>query len=62
MFRETLRNEEGITYLLAIDPYFWNRHAKNIIEKGHPYDYIKDGKTWNEFSLYPGREMGSDCQ
>jgi dolichyl-diphosphooligosaccharide--protein glycosyltransferase len=32
--------KDGQTYLIAIDPYFWMRHARNILENGHPGDRL----------------------
>ncbi|MFP4118522.1 MAG: STT3 domain-containing protein [Candidatus Woesearchaeota archaeon] len=34
-FRSRLQNDDGQTYLLAIDPYFYLRHAQNYFEYGH---------------------------
>ena len=33
-YKEKLQDETGQTYLLAIDPYFYLRHAKHYLEKG----------------------------
>tara|TARA_Y100000310_G_scaffold130103_2_gene129276 strand:+ start:310 stop:3693 length:3384 start_codon:yes stop_codon:yes gene_type:complete len=40
-FRSRLQDENGQTYLLAIDPYFWMRHAQNVIDNGHPGDELR---------------------
>ncbi|MBR9698857.1 hypothetical protein GOV09_00165, partial [Candidatus Woesearchaeota archaeon] len=37
--------KDGTTYLLAIDPYFWMRHARNVLENGHPGDELRDKTT-----------------
>jgi dolichyl-phosphooligosaccharide-protein glycotransferase len=33
-YKSFLQDEEGQTYLLAIDPYYWLRHARNYLETG----------------------------
>jgi len=40
-FKERLKDDAGTTYLLAIDPFFWLRHAENIIDHGHPGDDLR---------------------
>ncbi len=40
-------------YMPDIDPYFYLRYARNIIEKGHIYDELKDGKAWDDHKLAP---------
>ncbi len=60
-FRSRLQDKDGQTYLLAIDPWFWMRHARNVIENGHPGDEIKDGKPWNNHMFAPsGRRVPPD--
>jgi len=44
-FKTKLQNDKGQTYLLAIDPYFWMRHAKNVLENGHPGDELRSTET-----------------
>jgi len=53
-FKTKLQNENGQTYLLAIDPYFWARHARNIIENGHPGDELRDGVPYDNHMFAPG--------
>ena len=55
-FKSRLQDENGQTYLLAIDPYFWWRHAKNIIENGHPGDELRNVKTGELCT-----QKGGDC-
>jgi dolichyl-phosphooligosaccharide-protein glycotransferase len=56
-FKSWLRNEEGQTYLLAIDPYHYFLRTRNILDHGHPGDTLKDGKPWNSLTFPPvGRE------
>lgn len=52
-FKSRLKNEDGQTYLLAIDPYFWMRHAANIIDHGYPGDEIKNGVQWDNHMMAP---------
>ena len=74
-FKSRLQNDQGQTYLLAIDPYFWMRKAKNIVEHGYPGDTIKkkgeinptDNKVfekdtqWNDHMIAPdGRQLTPD--
>jgi len=59
--KEELQDESGQTYLLAIDPYFWMRHAKNIVEHGYPGDVKKDNVQWDMYMYAPlGRSMPGD--
>lgn len=46
-FKSRFQDENGDTYLLAIDPYFWYNHARNYVENGHLGDSYKDGESWN---------------
>jgi len=60
-FKSQLKDDEGTTYLLAIDPYFWMRKAKNVVDHGHPGDRIVDGMQWNDYMYAPlGREVSPD--
>ena len=52
-FKSRLRDDTGQTYLIAIDPYFWMRAAKNVLERGHAGDEIKDGLSWDNHMLAP---------
>jgi dolichyl-phosphooligosaccharide-protein glycotransferase len=53
-FKSRLQDDNGQTYLLAIDPYFWMRHAKNILENGHPGDEIRNNEPWDNHMYAPG--------
>jgi len=53
-FKSRLKDDDGNTYLLAIDPYFWMRHSKNVAEKGYPGDEIRDGRQYDTFMVAPG--------
>ena len=52
-FKSHLKNEKGTTYLLAIDPYYWYRYSRNVVEKGTTADIIKDGEPWDDHMLAP---------
>ncbi|MDP7506332.1 MAG: STT3 domain-containing protein, partial [Candidatus Woesearchaeota archaeon] len=60
-FKSHLKNEKGTTYLLAIDPYYWYRYSRNVVEKGTTADIIKEGKPWDNHMLAPlGRGADSN--
>jgi dolichyl-diphosphooligosaccharide--protein glycosyltransferase len=60
-FKTRMQNDEGQTYLLAIDPYFWARHARNILENGHPGDELRDGVPYDNHMFAPiGRYIPGD--
>jgi dolichyl-diphosphooligosaccharide--protein glycosyltransferase len=52
-FKSRLQDDSGQTYLLAIDPYYWMRFAKNILEKGNTADEIKNGIPWDNHMYAP---------
>ncbi|MEK6854406.1 MAG: STT3 domain-containing protein, partial [Nanoarchaeota archaeon] len=45
--KDFYRDENGRPYSPDIDPYYWNRYAKNIVETGHIGDEIKNGEEWD---------------
>ena len=60
-FKSRLQDDKGQTYLLAIDPWFWMRYARNIVEKGHPGDEIKNDLYWDNHMVAPsGRMVSAD--
>jgi asparagine N-glycosylation enzyme membrane subunit Stt3 len=60
-FKSRLQDESGQTYLLAIDPYFWWRHAKNIVDHGYPGDKIVNGQQIDDHMIAPlGRVVPGD--
>ncbi len=60
-FKDQMRDEQGQTYLLAIDPYYWLRFVENIEENGHYGDILVDGKPYDNHFLAPiGRFIGED--
>lgn len=46
-------DNKSTTYLLAIDPYFYYRYARNILRHGHPGDFLKNGTPWNALTIAP---------
>jgi len=46
-------NNQTFLYMPDIDPYFYLRYARNIVEKGHVYDELKDGKPWDNHMIAP---------
>jgi len=40
-------------YMPDIDTYFYLRGARNIVEKGHVYDELKEGEPWDNHKLAP---------
>jgi len=52
-FRSRLKDEDGQTYLLAIDPYTYYRQTKNILENGHVGDKIVNDTPYNTHMLAP---------
>lgn len=60
-FKSFFQNEHGIFYMPDIDPYYWYRYARNILEKGMIGDEVKDGKDWDNHQLAPlGRAVTAD--
>ncbi len=45
-------------YMPDIDPYFYLRYARNILETGKWYDELKDGKPWDNHMRAP---LGSNA-
>ena len=52
-FREFFQDENKKNYMPDIDPYYWFRYAKNILDHGHPGDILKDGKPFDNHQLAP---------
>jgi dolichyl-diphosphooligosaccharide--protein glycosyltransferase len=53
MLRSRFQDDNGDTYLVAIDPYLWYGEARNYLNYGHLGDTIIDGKS--VYSLRDGR-------
>ncbi len=43
ILKEQFKDEKGNMYLGDIDSYYWLRYARNIVEKGHIEDEIREG-------------------
>jgi dolichyl-phosphooligosaccharide-protein glycotransferase len=54
------QNENGQTYLLAIDPYHYYRQAQNFLKNGHVGDELKDGKPLDNHMLAPNGKVTSN--
>ena len=52
-FKQQFKDDDGYTYLLAIDPWFYYRQTKNLLETGTVGDEIKDGVPWNNHMFAP---------
>lgn len=52
-YKAQFKDENGDTYLLAIDPYLWYSEARNVVNHGHLGDIVIDGKSY--FTLRDGR-------
>ncbi len=52
-FKSRLQDDQQQTYLLAIDPYFWYRNARNYIETGLAYDLEVNGVYFDTHRMAP---------
>jgi dolichyl-phosphooligosaccharide-protein glycotransferase len=60
MIKEFYEDPSGKPYSPDIDPYYWHRYAKNIVQKGHIGDEVIDGKQYDMHQVAPyGREIAS---
>lgn len=60
-FKQYFRDPDGINYMPDIDPYYWQRYAKNILDQGHPGDELRDGRPYDTYQLAPvGRFVTGD--
>lgn len=58
-FKSFFQDEAGRNYIPDIDPYYWWRYARNIIEKGRIGDEVRDGLQWDNHQFAPvGRAIG----
>ncbi len=55
-FKSRLQDSQQQTYLLAIDPYFWYRNARNYVETGLAYDVEIDGEYYDTHRMAPFME------
>ena len=52
-YKSFFLDENGKNYMPDIDPYYWYRYAKNIVDHGYPGDILKDGKSFDNHQLAP---------
>lgn len=52
-FKDQLQDEEGNTYLLAIDPYYFYRNTENLIKTGHLWTEERNGLYYDGYVLAP---------
>lgn len=52
-FKSKFQDNNGQTYLVAIDPYQYLRYTENYLENGHPGDEIVDGKPRDYHMVAP---------
>ena len=59
--KSRLQDDAGLPYLPTIDPYYWLRFTRNIVENGHPGDEIRDNAPYDNHMLAPaGRDVPFD--
>ncbi|MAG15648.1 hypothetical protein CMO88_01150 [Candidatus Woesearchaeota archaeon] len=56
-FKTFYQDETGKNYMPDIDPYYWWRYSRNIVEKGHVGDEIRDGMQWDNHQFAPVGRM-----
>jgi asparagine N-glycosylation enzyme membrane subunit Stt3 len=60
-FLSNLQDDHGLTYILNIDSFYFFRRAELIVNTGHYYDTLVDGKQYDTYMLAPrGLETSSD--
>ncbi|MFW6449569.1 MAG: STT3 domain-containing protein [Nanoarchaeota archaeon] len=50
-FRQRFKHDDGNTYLLAIDPYYYYRHTRNYVEEGNQFGAEIDGEYYDPLVL-----------
>jgi dolichyl-diphosphooligosaccharide--protein glycosyltransferase len=56
--KDAFQDDDGRTYIFAIDSYYYLRQVRNILETGTPYDELRNNTPYNTYMLAPfGREM-----
>ena len=63
-FKTKFQNENGNTYLLAIDPYFYYRMTKNVINNGYERDYEDEEGKYHDTKILAGKPIkdGTDIK
>ncbi|MBI2133584.1 FKBP-type peptidyl-prolyl cis-trans isomerase [Candidatus Woesearchaeota archaeon] len=52
-YKSFFQDGKGNMYMPDIDPYYWLRYAKNIVDHGYPGDILKDGRSYDTLQLAP---------
>ncbi|MDD5086380.1 MAG: STT3 domain-containing protein [Candidatus Nanoarchaeia archaeon] len=52
-FKSTMQDDAGQTYLVAIDPYFWYRNARNYLDHGFSADIEINGEYYDTHRMAP---------
>ena len=52
-YKSEMQNDNGETYLLGLDEYFYYRYARNIVENGYVGDKQIDGENFDDHMLAP---------
>ncbi len=53
LIRKEMQNDDGQTYLLAIDPYYYWRHTKNVLDHGYGADKKVGNDLVNDHMMAP---------
>jgi len=56
--RDKFQNEAGQTYLLAIDPYYYFRHTRNVVENGNEYGFVDENGRYHDTKIFAGQPQG----
>jgi dolichyl-phosphooligosaccharide-protein glycotransferase len=57
-FKTKFQNENGQTYLLAIDPYFYYRMTRNVVNNGNQWDYEDENGKYHDTKILGGKPLG----
>ncbi|MBT7134300.1 hypothetical protein HN902_04735 [Candidatus Woesearchaeota archaeon] len=55
-YKSRLQNDNGQTYLIAIDPYYYARYARNLDENGHLGDVKENGISYETKKNAPSKK------
>ena len=60
-FKDFFQDSDGKNYMPDIDPYYWFRYVKNIVNHGYPGDEIRNGVEYDNHQVAPvGRPVPAD--
>jgi len=57
-FKEKFQTEDEHTYLLAIDPYYYYRLTRNLVETGSQWDYLDENGRYHDSKVMAGKPLG----